>query len=277
MGTRVFVGGLTYRVRERDIEKFFRKYGRIKEVAMKNGFAFVEFDDHRDADDAIYELNGRDLLGEKVSVERARGTPRGSDQWRGSLGGSRGYGGPPRNRETRDKYGPPQRTRYRVYVDNLSSRVSWQDLKDYMRQAGVVTYADAHKQRRNEGYVCNILRLTTEYREFASYKDMKNVIEKLDGTELNGRKIKLIEDRQSKRSRSRSSSRSKSRSRSRSRSKRSSKSRSQSPPGSKTRSKDGSKSRSRSPREKNNIRTMSHTRSRSVSRSRSPNTTREDM
>lgn len=41
MGTRVFVGGLTYRVRERDIEKFFRKYGRIKEVAMKNGFAFV--------------------------------------------------------------------------------------------------------------------------------------------------------------------------------------------------------------------------------------------
>ena len=28
---------------------------------------------------------------------------------------------------------------------------SAQDLKDYMRQAGEVTYADAHKQRRNEG------------------------------------------------------------------------------------------------------------------------------
>lgn len=85
MGTRVFVGGLTYRVRERDIEKFFRKYGRIKEVAMKNGFAFVvrkcddfitittenvhfvpqEFDDYRDADDAVYELNGKELLGER--------------------------------------------------------------------------------------------------------------------------------------------------------------------------------------------------------------------
>ena len=26
-----------------------------------------------------------------------------------------------------------------------------QDLKDYMRQAGEVTYADAHKQHRNEG------------------------------------------------------------------------------------------------------------------------------
>ena len=30
MSTRVFVGGLTYRVRERDLEKFFRKYGRIR-------------------------------------------------------------------------------------------------------------------------------------------------------------------------------------------------------------------------------------------------------
>lgn len=36
----------------------------------------------------------------RVSVERARGTPRGSDQWRGS--GGRGYG-PPRGR-SRDKY-----------------------------------------------------------------------------------------------------------------------------------------------------------------------------
>ena len=26
-----------------------------------------------------------------------------------------------------------------------------QDLKDYMRQAGEVTYADAHKQHKNEG------------------------------------------------------------------------------------------------------------------------------
>ena len=131
MGTRVFVGGLTYRVRERDIEKFFRKYGRIKEVAMKNGFAFVEFDDYRDADDAVYELNGKELLGERVSVERARGTPRGSDQWRGS---GRGYG-PPRGRSrdnrdpdmrSHDRYGPPTRTEYRLIVENLSSRVSWQ-------------------------------------------------------------------------------------------------------------------------------------------------------
>lgn len=31
------------------------------------------------------------------------------------------------------------------------ARCVFQDLKDYMRQAGEVTYADAHKQHRNEG------------------------------------------------------------------------------------------------------------------------------
>jgi arginine/serine-rich splicing factor 4/5/6 len=250
MGTRVFVGGLTYRVRERDSEKFFRKYGRIKEVAMKNGFAFVEFDDYRDADDAVYELNGKELLGERVSVERARGTPRGCDQWRGS-GGGRGYG-PPRGR-SRDKYGPPTRTEYRLIVENLSSRVSWQDLKDYMRQAGEVTYADAHKQRRNEGVV-----------EFASYSDMKNAIDKLDDTELNGRRIRLIEDRRrgSRRSRS-SSSRSRSRSRSRRRS-RSRSSRSRSHRSSRSKSRDRSKSKSAA-----HSKSRSRSKSKEVSKSRS--------
>lgn len=60
--------------------------------------------------------------------------------------------------------------------------------------------------------------------EFASLSDMKTAIEKLDDTELNGRRVRLVEDRRSGgrsggRGRSRSSSRS-SRSRSRSRSRR---------------------------------------------------------
>jgi arginine/serine-rich splicing factor 4/5/6 len=73
-----------------------------------------------------------------------------------------------------------------------------QDLKDYMRQAGEVSYADAHKNKRGEGVV-----------EFAKYDDMKTAIEKLDGTELNGKKIRLTEAKR-RRSASKSKSRSKS-------------------------------------------------------------------
>lgn len=61
--TRVYVGKLPYDTRERDIEKFFKGYGRLREVLIKDGFAFIEFDDHRDADDAVYELNGKDFPG----------------------------------------------------------------------------------------------------------------------------------------------------------------------------------------------------------------------
>ena len=81
------------------------------------------------------------------------------------------------------KYGAPTRTKHGLKVLNLSSRVSWQDLKDFMRSAGEVTYADAHKSRKNEGVV-----------EFARYEDVQNAIDKLDDTELNGRRIKIIDD-----------------------------------------------------------------------------------
>ncbi|KAF4100124.1 serine/arginine-rich splicing factor 4 isoform X3 [Onychostoma macrolepis] len=221
--SRVYVGKLSYRAREKDVERFFKGYGKILEVDLKNGYGFVEFDDPRDADDAVCDLNGKDLCGKRVIVEHTIGQRRdgGSRSGRSSRYG-RGGG---------ERYGPPTRTDYRLIVENLSSRCSWQDLKDYMRQAGEVTYADTNKGRKNEGVI-----------EFRQYSDMKRALEKLDGTEVNGRKIRLIEDRPGARRR-RSYSRSASRSRSRSR--RSRRSRSHSRTSSRSRA-SGSRSRSRS-------------------------------
>ncbi|XP_063529556.1 serine-arginine protein 55 isoform X3 [Cydia strobilella] len=249
VGSRVYVGGLPFGVRDRDLEKFFKGFGRIRDILIKNGYGFVEFEDYRDADDAVYELNGKDLLGERVVVEPARGIDRSADRNRRDRHSERDRG-----RGSRDnyRYGPPTRTEYRLVVENLSSRISWQDLKDYMRQAGEVTYADAHKQHRNEGVV-----------EFATHSDMRAAIEKLDNTELNGRRIRLVEDRRSSRRRTRSSS---SRSRSRSRARRS---RSRSRAG-RSRSRSKSKGKSKSPAAKSRSRSRSKDRSRSKSRSGSP-------
>jgi arginine/serine-rich splicing factor 4/5/6 len=215
MAARVYVGRLSNYARDRDIEKFFKGFGRIRDIMIKNGYCFVDFEDYRDADDAVYELNGRELCGERVIIEHARGTPHGEDMRRdidrGYVAPSRRSGGYDRDRGSggggggsgRDKYGPPTRTDFRIIVENLSSRVSWQDLKDYMRQAGEVTYADAHKINKNEGAV-----------EFATYSEMKRALDKLDNTELNGRRIRLREDKSRCKRRSRERSRTKSRSRS---------------------------------------------------------------
>ena len=73
----------------------------------------------------------------RIVVEHARGPRRDK--------------GRDRRRPWVDKYGPPTRTDYRLIIENLSTRVSWQDLKDLMRRAGEVTYANAHNDNRNEG------------------------------------------------------------------------------------------------------------------------------
>ncbi|KAG7272742.1 hypothetical protein CRUP_031066, partial [Coryphaenoides rupestris] len=127
------------------------------------------------------------------------------------------------SRSSGSRYGPPVRTDHRLIVENLSSRISWQDLKDLMRKVGEVTFVDAHRTNKNEGYVilftfwedpnrtrvfcptllqhvfsggmaCSYLEIHRVV-EFASRSDMKNAINKLDGTDLNGRKLKIFEDR----------------------------------------------------------------------------------
>jgi len=38
---RVYVGRLSNYARDRDVERFFKNFGRIKEIQVKNGYCFV--------------------------------------------------------------------------------------------------------------------------------------------------------------------------------------------------------------------------------------------
>lgn len=59
--TCLFVGNLPYHFRERDLEDYFGRCGRIRNVTVginrrsnqSKGYAFVEFEDRRDAEDAF--------------------------------------------------------------------------------------------------------------------------------------------------------------------------------------------------------------------------------
>lgn len=213
---RVFVGNLAPDVRPRDLEDFFKGFGRLGDISIKSGYAFVDFDDVRDAEDAAADLDGKSMNGDRIRVELAyspREKERARRDGRGGFGGGReryerrGGRSPPRGGRPGGGRPPGARTNYRIIVENLSSRSSWQDLKDYFRTAGDITYTSAHKIRPNEGLV-----------EFADREGMRYALDKLDGEELDGRKLRLAEEKRGGRMRSRTRSPPPRRSRSRSRS-----------------------------------------------------------
>jgi arginine/serine-rich splicing factor 1/9 len=231
-GCRVYVGNLPPDVRESEIERIFDRYGRIRDINIKaprdmgrgpnTSFAFVEFEDPRDAEDAVHEEDGQNFDRMRLRVEIAGG--RGArDSGRGGM--DRGGRGQP----------PPGRSKYGVKVENLTERASWQDLKDHMRKAGDIGFADVFGDR--SGVV-----------DFHRKDDMEFAIKDLDDSDFKdrfGETSRITVRRNEALGGSRSRSRSRSRSgggRGRSRSK----SRSRSRDRSKSRSKSKSRSRSRS-------------------------------
>lgn len=114
--TRVYVGNLGTSGEKGELEREFAHYGRLRDVWVARnppGFAFIEFEHARDAEEAVRELDGATLCGVKgCKVELSHGKGRGRGGGRGS---SRGGGGGRRG-GFRDNYGSRDR-----YDDNYSS------------------------------------------------------------------------------------------------------------------------------------------------------------
>jgi cold-inducible RNA-binding protein len=104
MGTRLYVGNLSYNVTEPELREAFAEGGRNvvevkvvmdRETGRPRGFAFVEMGTAEDATAVIESLNGRTIQGRPISVSEARErTPRsggGGGGW--SSGGGGGGGG----------------------------------------------------------------------------------------------------------------------------------------------------------------------------------------
>jgi RNA recognition motif-containing protein len=95
MGTRLYVGNLSYNVTEPELRDAFAEEGRNvvevkvvldRDTGRPRGFAFVEMGSDQDASKAIEALNGRDLQGRPINVSEARART-------GGGGGGGGYGG----------------------------------------------------------------------------------------------------------------------------------------------------------------------------------------
>nr|KAJ0191574.1 hypothetical protein LSAT_V11C800411230 [Lactuca sativa] len=210
----IYVGNLPGDIREREVEDLFYKYGQIAHIDLKipprpPGYAFVEFEEARDAEDAIRGRDGYDFDGHRLRVELAhggRGNSSSTDR-HGGYGSGRGGGGGGGGRSG----GVSRRSDYRVMVTGLPSSASWQDLKDHMRRAGDVCFSQVFREGGG----------TTGIVDYTNYDDMKYAIRKLDDSEFRNafsRGYIRVKEYDSSHSRSRSRSRSKSRSYSRSRS-----------------------------------------------------------
>jgi RNA recognition motif-containing protein len=99
--TNIFVGNLSYQTTQDDLLATFSQYGNVERVnivtdrdsGQPRGFAFVEMTEHRDAENAIAQLNGAELNGRALNVNEARPKPTGSGGRGGFNRGSRGGGG----------------------------------------------------------------------------------------------------------------------------------------------------------------------------------------
>jgi cold-inducible RNA-binding protein len=104
MGTKLFVGNLSFEVTENDLQDLFAQAGQVNSVNImqdratgrSRGFAFVEMGSEADTAKAITLFSGKDFKGRALTVNEARPReerPGGSGGYRGGGGGHRGGGG----------------------------------------------------------------------------------------------------------------------------------------------------------------------------------------
>ena len=81
MGTRLYVGNLSYNVTEPELRDAFAEEGRNvvevkvvmdRDTGRPRGFAFVEMGSDQEAAAAISSLTGRDIQGRAINVSEAR-------------------------------------------------------------------------------------------------------------------------------------------------------------------------------------------------------------
>jgi len=107
MGTKLYVGNLSYDATEAGLRAAFQADGRdVREVALimdretqrPRGFAFVQMGSEKDAQAAIAALDGKQLDGRAIKVNEAQerpagGRPGGGGGGGGGRSGGGGYGG----------------------------------------------------------------------------------------------------------------------------------------------------------------------------------------
>ncbi|KAJ3392942.1 hypothetical protein HDU84_003158 [Entophlyctis sp. JEL0112] len=111
--TTLFCAGFGHRTRAKDLAYEFERFGRLvrcdipqPKSASSKCFAFIEFEEYRDADDAYDEMQGSRFEGHTLTVQWAKQAP--SRAWRYEGRGDRDRE-PPRRRRSSSRSRSPSR------------------------------------------------------------------------------------------------------------------------------------------------------------------------
>lgn len=77
---KIYVGNMSYDVTEEELRNLFSEYGQVSEVNIiedrdtgrPKGFAFVEMPTQAEAENAIKNLNEKEMKGRNIKVNQAR-------------------------------------------------------------------------------------------------------------------------------------------------------------------------------------------------------------
>src|SRR5438105_15887146 len=101
MASKLYVGGLAYSTTSEGLREFFAQSGNVLSATVitdrfsgqSRGFGFVEMNTAEEAQNAISQLNGRELDGRRITVEISN--PQAPRTGGGGGGGGRPGGGRP--------------------------------------------------------------------------------------------------------------------------------------------------------------------------------------
>ena len=102
---KLYVGNLSFNTSATDLQNIFGELGTVesanliedRETGRSRGFAFVEMSSQAEGENAIAQLNGKEVDGRELKVNEAKPQEKrsngGGGGGRGGFGGGGGYGG----------------------------------------------------------------------------------------------------------------------------------------------------------------------------------------
>ena len=167
--TKLFVGNLPQDITSAELQSYFDKYGSVTECDVVNeDYGFVHFETPEEADAAVDGLNGEEILGSRIRVQKSTSTKRsggggggGSGErgcfkcgegghWSKECPSDNGYGRSGSRGGYADPYDNPLIERYRRTIDLLHERIRY--LEDLLATRAPTVSIDPYARPSAEYY-----------------------------------------------------------------------------------------------------------------------------